>query len=856
MPFITEDDDEQTTEHIESMYADIRPRAIDGPNPNQARIWEQYEKEALNATDVAIQMPTGRGKTLAGLGIAEWRRRKNDERVVYLCPTTQLVHQVVEQSTNKYGIHVRSFVGKTKEYDEASYAEWRRGEIIAVTNYSTLFSDGRVFSDTDVIILDDAHAGENYIAGMWSVQISLKEHEALFRAVTSIVRPTIPSYESKRIGDKSTDPSIQQWCTQVPIDRFMKIKDELSNVLDEYVNDESLKRRWNKVKDHLESCHMYVGAQEFLIRPLIPPTGTHSKFANAKQRIYMSATLGEGGELERITGRRNIKRLPQKDTRQVVGRRFFIFPTLSEDDEERFLTEAMRKTGRSLVLVPRNADVDTIKKQVAAKLTFPVFEAREIERSKQPFLSKEQAVAVVANRYDGIDFPNEECRLLVLYGLPAGRNLQERFLTDKMGSLLLFNERIRTRIIQAVSRCTREDRDYAAVIAIGNQLLDYLEKREGREFLHPELQGEIRFGTRNCNKKSPEELLELIDLFLAQGDEWRKANGAIIRERDHATPKKLPQADILAAIAPLEIDYVELMWRRKYQRALAVCKAILGQIQGDKALQGYRALWNYLAGGAALLASEYDPAYAVQVEDYFDSAADAALVAWPPPRPRRQSSDGRRSEDAQNVVVLDKMIQVMQGFGVENDSRYTPHERRIYEGLMQNEATAFESAHQDLGELLGYQTGRIKGEGSPDPFWQVDDSLVFVFEDHSDSQEDATLRIRKARQAATHRNSVRKHLSLRDDAEVVTVLISNATKIDEEAEQHVRDVYFLSVGEFRTWAYDALEAIRHIRTSLWSNNDFAVREQALARMKDAKIAPEAFTAFVKQRTASDALLRV
>lgn len=60
--------------------------------------------------------------------------------------------------------------------------------------------------------------------------------------------------------------------------------------------------------------HVFVGTREILIRPNIPPTNTHAPFANAKQRVYMSVTLGEGGDLERLTGR---KRLPVCTSRQV-----------------------------------------------------------------------------------------------------------------------------------------------------------------------------------------------------------------------------------------------------------------------------------------------------------------------------------------------------------------------------------------------------------------------------------------------------------------------------------------------------------------------------------------------------------
>ncbi len=57
-----------------------------------------YSSTAANFKDVALQLPTGSGKTLVGLLIGEWRRRKFKDKVVYLCPNKQLVHQAVSQA--------------------------------------------------------------------------------------------------------------------------------------------------------------------------------------------------------------------------------------------------------------------------------------------------------------------------------------------------------------------------------------------------------------------------------------------------------------------------------------------------------------------------------------------------------------------------------------------------------------------------------------------------------------------------------------------------------------------------------------------------------------------------------------
>src|SRR5262249_32843533 len=37
----------------------------------------------------------------------------------------------------------------------------------------------------------------------------------------------------------------------------------------------------------------------------------------------------------------------------------------------------------------------------------------DLEVSKADFIQSDQAVAVIANRYDGIDFPDDDCRLSV-----------------------------------------------------------------------------------------------------------------------------------------------------------------------------------------------------------------------------------------------------------------------------------------------------------------------------------------------------------------------------------------------------------------------------------------------------------
>ena len=53
----------------------------------------------------------------------------------------------------------------------------------------------------------------------------------------------------------------------------------------------------------LAACCVYLSYGGIQIRPMIPPTFENRVFSRAGQRVYLSATLGSGGELERAFGR-------------------------------------------------------------------------------------------------------------------------------------------------------------------------------------------------------------------------------------------------------------------------------------------------------------------------------------------------------------------------------------------------------------------------------------------------------------------------------------------------------------------------------------------------------------------------
>jgi hypothetical protein len=813
------------------LFRDLPRRRLASLFDHQGQMLRTYASTALDKSDVALQLPTGSGKTLVGLLLAEWRRRKFRERVVYLCPTRQLVNQVAEEASSKYGLTVEPFTGSIRRYSPHAKTAYVNGDRVAVTTYSSLFNTNPFFEDPEIVILDDAHAAENYIGSQWTLRISrLVDDDAdLFKAVAGVLKSALPEASYRRLIGESRGHDDFVWVDKIPTSTLAEISEELHVAIDENVG-ESQRYAWQMICDHLPACQLYLSSIEVMIRPLIPPTWTHSPFAGATQRVFMSATLGAGGDLERLTGRASIFRLPIPDgwDRQGIGRRFFMFPdkSLNEGDCVELRRELMTLAGRSLVLTPSSDLADEITQDVEAKLRYKVFSAEDLEAGRSAFTKTSPAVAIIANRYDGIDFPEDDCRLMFIEGLPRAMNLQERFLMNRMGANLLFNERIQTRVLQAVGRCTRALNDYSAVVVTGEDLPAYLTDQKRRRFFHPELQAELSFGIEQSSGVDSSTFTDNFQIFIDHDDDWEQANENILTARASATQDAFPAMGELAAVVPQEIAWQERLWNEDYAGAYEAAREVLGGLDDPK-LRGYRALWHYLAGSAAELAGRRgDAAMASMAKQQYSRAKEAAAgIPWLVTLAR--STGALTAEEQRHTAVLlqvERLESYLTKLGTVHNRAFSAREKEIRDGL--KSATTFEQAQVALGEHLGFNAGKRETDASPDPWWLAG-NVVVVFEDHVNAKaETAVVDATKARQASSHPNWIRESVPGAAEALIYPVLVTVARKAKSGALPHLQNVYHWDAEEFREWAEQALVVVRELRRDFVESGDLAWRAQA------------------------------
>ena len=369
----------QRSPHIQHLWA------------HQADVLRGWHATHVDTPNLALELPTGTGKTLIGLLIGEFIRRTRQERVAYLCPNRQLAYQV-ESLASGYSIDARVLVGPQASYPPNDFSAFEDSSAIAVTTYPSIFNTNPRINSANLLILDDAHASEDFIASHWNVEVKRNDECDAYHALLDFFKDFIPGYQFWNLKKDSAPYSIGE-CTKIPSPVMQNRKSQLHDLLEAAVSDSNQRYSWSMVRGHLDACHIYVTWPSISIRPISPLPLIIRRLRHARQRIFMSATLGEGGELERITGVRKIERLPVPEgwDKEGTGRRFIMFPerSLTSEIATTVATTLVGDSTRSLILAPSRYQALEVTEKTESSVTEPkIFSAHDIEDTLDPFLKR------------------------------------------------------------------------------------------------------------------------------------------------------------------------------------------------------------------------------------------------------------------------------------------------------------------------------------------------------------------------------------------------------------------------------------------------------------------------------------
>lgn len=788
---------QQQFESPEEMYlSGTLPRtteAVDGLWLHQGDVIRAYAEHHQNTDDLALELPTGSGKTLPGLLIGEWVRRKAEGPVIYATPTKQLARQVLA-TAQREGVPGVLLIGSHRNWPTADESAVEGADAIGVTTYSAIFNSSPKLPEPRLLIFDDAHAGEQFVGEEYGVSIRRSENLGVYLHVLEALKPFLSGLLLQRLQgepDPGAHHQVRLILPAVDPAALAKLDAALAKLPEPYKFDLAM------IRSGLASCCVYLSYGGIQIRPMIPPTFENRVFARAGQRIYLSATLGSGGELERAFGRAEIVRMPlPTKTPPRSGRRLFVFPDLTPGGDAISLTKRIiGLTNKALVL-----SQDTIAKTEAAAAAFagsgvPVMGRDHVEHGLDAFAKSPNGILGLANRYDGLDLPGRACRILVLGGKPDAVSLQEKFLSERAEASIALAERLRTRIVQGAGRCTRGPNDYAVVVVLGSDITRYFSRPDNRVALEPELQAEVEFGWQNSRGADPDEVVANVETFLEHDTDWREEGEPMVAEfRQDAVKVESPAADALGKSSALEVEAWQLAFRSDWLGASERLQEAARKVGvGGEDTRGYRGLLLYIAA-VWLHQGAHDEAQRGRARQLVrDAAAASHRGTW-----LKEMRELPGTEEVplvgMDVVAVNAIVARLRGQLRPN--RVTGDLTKVREALAQDDAPTYEAGLTALGTFLGAAASKPKGKGRCDSAWVWDTAMWMTVEAKSEQHSDGLLPLKDLRQANTQLDQLAHDQGMdHPPAGSPAVIVSDRLSVDPEHAPAANPNVFLTSTE-------------------------------------------------------------
>lgn len=649
------------------------------------------------------------------------------------------------------------------------------------------------------------------------MEVTKRDNEELFDEMFGILKDFIPLHVRDKVQSGAYDP-LTDAVDIVPFPLWHERMNDIRSLLDYRTNGNDLFFPWSRIREHLSTCQIYVSHYTIVLRPVLPPNHLHTPFAGAEERIFMSATIGEAGELERLFDVTPICRISKfpSGASKVSGRRLILFPEDHFDREQiwNVLAASIRLQTRVLIQCPSDFVLRHVHENLKEHVPeYEVFFARDIEESLQPFLSSPRGVLLLAGRYEGIDLKDEDCRLQIIYDLPTAVGLPELFLQSRLRATDVLKSRMVTRITQALGRCTRGMGDYAAVLFVGRRVGEFLNKIEFRQQLPAEIDAEVQFGF-DQRVENIAEWEGLLKAFWEHGEEWEPAEAHIRKLIEAESGHRLtPQGTLaLAAAAPHELEFVHELVAADYEAAHAAANQVLSQLAHKRGLEGYRAWWNYLIACIGALQGEE-----AKVRRHLENACTAS--------PNKTWLDRRLLDfsipDTETVfpdtveAQVENILAILDEYG-DRDMKLRKDWDSVLRNLSNPNAKQFEPGLRDFGRYLGVTAERPPGDGVPDGIWDHW-STWLVFEAKTKMQNpESGLALDDLRQASFHYEWMETHKGLpQATTDLSVIVVSSRRYVEPDAAHAMGELFMIGQDEIVSLAkqYGAIltEALNKMR---------------------------------------------
>lgn len=703
-------------------------RASDkGPlRPAQEAVLDGWYTNYRGKRDVILKLHTGEGKTLIGLLMLQSKLNEQNEqgsRALYLCPNHFLVNQTLAQA-KQFGVSCVPV-----EADGSLPAEFYDGKAILVAPVQKLFNGLTKFGlagaseRVDTVVMDDAHACIDAIKD--ACVITLDRTHPAYQELLSLFGQDLEdqgvgTFAELRAQEANAFLPVPYWAW---IDRHR----DVAAILAKHTATKPIKFAWPLLRDNLRDCLCIISGKEMMIAPYRPPLELFGSYADASHRVFMSATISDDSFLVRGLGLApEVVNHPLTFTGSAwSGEKMVLIPSSIDDSlRDAEIVHLFGGPGHNrefgiVALVPSFEASKDWKIGGSVVATTADIDAR-VEQLRT---GQRDTTLVVANRYDGIDLPDDACRILVIDGKPFGEGLLDRYLESCRPGSDVIAMRIARTIEQGMGRAVRGEKDYCVVILSGSDLVRVVRTKEGRAHFSPQTTMQLEIGlaiadyareelVTSAGAKAPKDVLVgLVRQSLGRDDGWKEYYTERMNElAADPTPARL--ADVFASEHKAE----RLYEAGDADGAISVLQQLLdGKQVTSPSDRGWylqeMARYRYLTSRADANTLQ---AAAHRANRYLLKPSEGAPVSRLEPIPQRRAERilafVRQFADHQLLMATINEIVGALRFGTR--------------------AEPFERAFHELGEVLGFACERPDKEwkAGPDNLWALRDGEYLLVE--------------------------------------------------------------------------------------------------------------------------------
>jgi hypothetical protein len=571
---------------FDQLFAQHRSASVPDLWPWQREVLAAYDPVD---GDVAVELPTGTGKTLLGLLAGDDFRLQTGKPVAYLAGNKQLAQQVERQARDLRFSIVR-FQGPKDSWAPRDVRAYSFGTAIGVMNYWNYFNANPGIEPAGLLILDDVHLLEQPLRDIFTV--SIPRTDGLYQELLERIVARCPYYTlaNDLLNDVEHLRPPEMLAFSDSADLAAEVRDLLDGRL---LQGSEAWWAWQQIRHRLEACCWLVSRRAVTFTPYIPPSQTIRHFSQPDRRLYLSATIGSVDDLRRRLGTPPVTKLtasvqPRQGDRLVVIRD--ATDPLDATEHVDALYPFLKQRPKALWLCARRDTASAL--EVALTLAGLPGTVRILEGDNgadEPFATDAAGHLIAAGRYDGMDFPDDSCRVEVLPEVPVATSDLEEWASAFLRDAAFAEARFGQRVAQGLGRCNRSEYDRAVYFLTDPEFLTRFSERRTVDALPDDVRADIYSG------------LERSDRGFSAGltDAERFLSGTSFPAPP--PPARIP-ASAPSATAGDEVQGTLALWREDYGRAATLFDQVASHLADTRE---HRAFWLAMRALSLQLAGSY-----------------------------------------------------------------------------------------------------------------------------------------------------------------------------------------------------------------------------------------------------------